>query len=97
MINDGTSQLKDLVDKENNIWACIYRGINKKRENNDFDEEEEEDIDGGFKSLNTMQDNNTQFLQDSHNGLTRSSTDKRKSIYHLSNLYRGHTAQVNQT
>lgn len=35
--------MKDLVDKEANIWACIYRGINRKRENYEFDEEESEE------------------------------------------------------
>lgn len=31
--------LKDFVHKETNIWACIYRSINRKKDNNEYDEE----------------------------------------------------------
>ena len=31
--------LHEFVSKEANLWACIYRGINRKKDNNDFDKE----------------------------------------------------------
>ena len=40
-MNDNDFALNELVEREANIWACIYRAVNRKKDNNEFDEEEE--------------------------------------------------------
>jgi len=34
-------KLNEFVKKESNIWACIYRSVNRKKDNIDYDEEDE--------------------------------------------------------
>lgn len=58
-INLGSYSMKDFVEKESNIWAWIYRGINRKKNNDNFDEEEEEMM----PHSSTLQDINLNFLQ----------------------------------
>ncbi|CAI2386882.1 unnamed protein product [Moneuplotes crassus] len=33
--------LNEFVEKESNIWACIYRGINRKKDTHEYDEQNE--------------------------------------------------------
>jgi len=54
-MNENDFDLKDLVEREANIWACIYRAINRKKDNNEFDEEEEEE-DSELMQINSMND-----------------------------------------
>lgn len=60
-MNDDDYDLKELVEREANIWACIYRAINRKKDNNEFDEEEEL---SGFMQVNSM---DTDYLQSFQN------------------------------
>ena len=39
-MNENSSDLNEFVEKEANIWAWIYRSINRKKDNIEFDEEE---------------------------------------------------------
>lgn len=41
------------MNSEANIWACIYRGINRKKDNNDYDEEEYDD-DSQYMMMHSM-------------------------------------------
>ncbi|CAI2383959.1 unnamed protein product [Moneuplotes crassus] len=43
-MNDNDFSLNELVEREANIWACIYRAVNRKKDNNEFDEEEDSDV-----------------------------------------------------
>lgn len=43
--------MKEFVEKESNIWACIYRSINKVRDDMHYDEETEEGQDKLFNSF----------------------------------------------
>lgn len=52
-MNDNNFNLSDFVEREPNIWACIYRGINRKKDNNEYDEEEEY---SGFMMMHSMND-----------------------------------------
>jgi hypothetical protein len=45
--------LSELVNSEANIWACIYRGINRKKDNNDYDEEDLDD-DSQYMMMHSM-------------------------------------------
>jgi hypothetical protein len=43
-VNSNEFDLNDFVEREANIWACIYRGINRKKDNDDYDTEEDKII-----------------------------------------------------
>ena len=73
--------MKDLVEKEANIWACIYRGINRKKENNEYDEEE--DNSESLIYSNTLSDVNLQFLQSKTASFSRSVTETGTSLESL--------------
>ena len=60
-MNEDDFDIKELVEKESNIWACIYRGINRKKDNNEFDEEEEP---SGIMMMNSMNDNALNIFKD---------------------------------
>jgi hypothetical protein len=57
----GNFKLNEFVEREENIWACIYRGINRKKDIDDFDtdtEDKDETSTGTFKkSLSLRQPN----------------------------------------
>jgi hypothetical protein len=38
----GNFKLNEFVEREENIWACIYRGINRKKDIDDFDTDTED-------------------------------------------------------
>jgi len=42
----------EFVEKESNIWACIYRSINRRRDNNDYDVENEGSKELLYQSFN---------------------------------------------
>ena len=65
-MNKNSSNLNDFVEKEANIWACIYRSINRKKDNNEYDEEESE-----YLQLNTLSDGQSTSFDDD---LQRTST-----------------------
>ena len=37
-------ELSGFIEKEENIWACIYRGINRKKDNGEYDENPNKNI-----------------------------------------------------
>ena len=41
-MGESEFDLNDFVEKESNIWACIYRSINRKKDTNEYDEENED-------------------------------------------------------
>lgn len=41
-MGENEFDLNDFVEKESNIWACIYRSINRKKDTNEYDEENED-------------------------------------------------------
>ena len=49
-MNENSSDLNEFVEKEANIWAWIYRSINRKKDNYEYDEEESNLL------LNTLSD-----------------------------------------
>lgn len=57
LVGGAEFDLTDFVEKEANIWACIYRSINRKKDNNEYDEENEDSkmiLAQSFKMSNTM-------------------------------------------
>ena len=72
-INDKSFKLNEFVECESNIWACIYRGINRKKDNNEYDEEEEA---SGFMMMHSMNDTALNSFQDHFNRRASLSTNK---------------------
>ena len=58
--------MNDFVEKEANIWAWIYRGINRKKDNNEYDEEDEDE----FLHLNTMMGESSNLFEEGFNRLS---------------------------
>ena len=57
-MNINDFNMTEFVEREPNIWACIYRGINRKKDNNEFDEEEEEEEEATpLVAMRSMNDN----------------------------------------
>lgn len=57
MVGESGFDFNDFVEKEANIWACIYRSINRKKDNNEYDEETEDSkniLAQSFKLSNTL-------------------------------------------
>ncbi|CAI2380040.1 unnamed protein product [Moneuplotes crassus] len=66
-INMNDFRLNDLVKIEANIWACIYRGINRKKDNDEYDLENPVFSPHDFRRSQTIEkfDNKLQLLASS--------------------------------
>lgn len=66
-INANNFNLNEFVERESNIWACIYRGINRKKDTDDYDDEESVKMPKFGRSLTIDVKSNSKTIDTSKN------------------------------
>jgi hypothetical protein len=77
-MNEEHFDLNDFVEKEPNIWACIYRSINRMKDNNQYDEEND-----NSREILARSFKNSSFVAFKDFGFSRGLTDDQQKLENL--------------